>query len=166
MKNSHRIKQKIIVSWCIYISLALTGKVNGYSRSISNLLKLLFMKSGELLDYTRSSNNAWLNAYVCKVNHALYRIELYERNIDFTKKGQNCWHQLYKMNNWCSYVTLLMVMSFDLNILHVIHFLKTLLVKFLFYNMQNACLQLEFVLLKCNTIFCENQQKLGQLSND
>ena len=70
------------------------------------------------------------------------------------------------MNNCCSYVTWLMVMSFDLNILHVIHFLKTLRVKFLFYNMQNACLQLEFVLLKCNTIFCENQQKLGQLSND
>ena len=45
------------------------------------------MKSGKLLDGTRSNNNTRLDAYVYNVTHTLCIIELSELNIDFANKG-------------------------------------------------------------------------------
>ena len=83
---------------------------------LTNLLKLL-MKSDELLDGTRSNNNARLDTHVCNVTHILFIVELSELNIDFTNKGPkfSTLAQLCKMNNYRTYVTLLMVVSLDID---------------------------------------------------
>ena len=82
---------------------------------LTNLLKLL-IKSAGLLDGTRPNNNARLDANVCNVTHTLCIVELSELNIDFTNiKDQNYRHQLCKMNNYRTYITLLMVVSLDID---------------------------------------------------
>ena len=45
------------------------------------------MKSGELLDGTRSNNDARLDAHVYNITHTLCIVELSKLNIDFTNKG-------------------------------------------------------------------------------
>ena len=53
---------------------------------LTNLLKLL-MKTDELLDATRSNDNARLDAHVYNVTHTLCIVEMSELKTDFTNKG-------------------------------------------------------------------------------
>ena len=52
---------------------------------LTNLLKLL-IKSDNLVDGTRSNNNARLDAHVYNVTRSLCIVEFSELNTDFTKK--------------------------------------------------------------------------------